>query len=82
MRRPRTKPRKTRHTKVKPKIEDALRPGKMPEIKTPNPKQHPFVPYEPGSTKCKWCMFSISAHSQIAADVELHPKDKDKQDGR
>lgn len=52
--------------------------GVVPEVTAADPKRHPFVPYEPGSTKCRWCSFAITAHDEVAPDAELHHKDEEK----
>lgn len=56
-------------------------PGVMPEYKAPNPKDHPFTPYVPGSTKCKWCMFAQTAHPKVARNAELLPDELEKRQG-
>lgn len=59
-----------------PKHNGEFKPGVKPEIKPPNPKEHPFVPYLPGSTSCRWCAFSMQAHLEVADGVDLSVKNK------
>jgi len=53
-------------------------PGLKPVVKPPDPRDHPFTPVEPGRSACKWCPFAITAHHEVAADVQLHEKDESK----